>query len=45
MTTGESYTFSIFAKSAGYDFINLTIDETSNNPISNTAVLIYQLVQ
>ena len=38
MTTGESYTFSIFAKSAGYDFINLTIDETSNNPISNTAV-------
>ena len=38
MVTGQTYTASIFAKAAGYDFMNLTLDETSNNPISNTAV-------
>lgn len=38
MVTGQTYTASIFAKAAGYDFMNLTIDETSNVPLSNTAV-------
>lgn len=38
MVTGQTYTASIFAKAAGYDFMNLTIDETSNVPLSNTAI-------
>ena len=38
MVTGQTYTASIFAKAAGYDFMNLTIDQTSNSPISNTAI-------
>ena len=38
MVTGQTYTASIFAKAAGYDFMNLTIDEITNVPLSNTAV-------
>ena len=38
MISGQTYTASIYAKAHGYNLMNLTIDETSNNPTTNTAI-------
>ena len=38
MVTGQTYTASIFAKAAGYDFMNFTLDEVGNTVLSNSAV-------